>query len=167
MNIIHFDLGSNMAFAHNGCGDVIVTDKFVATGPRAERQSQILAWLIKRKAQMAAAGIRFDVCHYERPFARGFDATRSGWGIAGLIEGVFGGDGVILDSTPQAIKKFALGTGGTKKAKNNKERAENNKNVKLAMIDAAQALGYAGDNEHEADAYMGLLYAVQYVAKPE
>lgn len=176
MNIIHFDLGSNMALAHNGCGDVVISDSFVAEGPRTSRQAQILRWLIKRKTEFDKAGIKFQVCHYERPFARGFDATRSGWGIAGLIEGVFGADSVILDSTPQQIKTHAIGKpkreieyeiiGGRKKRKKmvSADRHAAAAAEKLAMIEAAQALGYNGDNEHEADAFLGLKYAEQHCA---
>lgn len=179
MNIIHFDLGSNMALAHNGCGDVVITDSFVATGPRTDRQAQILRWLVKRKGEFAKAGIKFDVCHYERPFARGFDATRSGWGIAGLIEGVFGADSVILDSTPQQIKTFAIGAPKrvieyeiVKGKKKRKKMARGDRDAaakaeKLAMIEAAQALGYNGDNEHEADAFLGLKYAEKHCAPAE
>ncbi len=179
MNIIHFDLGSNMALAHNGCGDVVVTDHFVATGPRSDRQAQILRWLVRRKEEFKKAGIRFGVCHYERPFARGFDATRSGWGIAGLIEGVFGNDSVILDSTPQSIKSFAIGKpkreatyvvvkGKKKRVKmTSAERHKAAAEEKLAMIEAAQALGYAGNNEHEADAFLGLKYAEKHCAPAE
>jgi hypothetical protein len=177
VNIIHFDLGSNMALAHNGCGDVVITDHFVATGPRSERAAQILRWLVKRKRDFKEAGIVFSVAHYERPFARGFDATRSGWGIAGLIEGVFGGDTVILDSTPQAIKSFAIGKpkrevkyeivkGKKKRIKaTSAERHAAAAAEKLLMIDAAQALGYMGNNEHEADAFLGLKYAEKHTAK--
>lgn len=177
MNIIHFDLGSNMALAHNGCGDVVIAERFTATGARSDRQAQILRWLMKRKAEFKAAGITFEVCHYERPFARGFDATRSGWGIAGLIEGVFGNDAVILDSTPQQIKTFAIGAPkrvieyeivkGKKKRKKMSSAARHAAAdaEKLAMIAAAQALGYYGDNEHEADAYLGLKYAEKSCVK--
>lgn len=167
MNIIHFDLGSNMALAHNGCGDVVITDHFTAVGPRADRQAQILRWLVKRKSQFEKAGIKFKVCHYERPFARGFDATRSGWGIAGLIEGVFGNDCVILDSTPQSIKSFALEKIGRKPSRSktkmkSAERTAAALQEKLYMIEAAQAMGYKGNNEHEADAFCGLKYAEEY-----
>jgi hypothetical protein len=166
MKIIHFDLGSNMAFAHNGCGDVVITDHFVATGPRQQRQAEILRWLVRRRKELSLAGIKFDVVHYERPFARGFDATRSGWGIAGLIEGVFGSDTVILDSTPQSIKSFALGSKKiARKKMTSAERHAAAAAEKLLMIDAARALGYMGNNEHEADAYLGLKYAEQYTAR--
>lgn len=164
MNIIHFDLGSNMALAHNGCGDVVVTKHFVAKGSRAQRMSQTLDWLVKVKYAAHEAGIKFDVAHYERPFSRGFDATRCGWGIAGLVESVFGNDCVVLDSTPADIKKFALGK--IKRVKmTSAEKKKANAAEKLAMIDVAQFWGYQGNNEHEADAFLGLKYAETEVRK--
>lgn len=172
MKIIHLDLGTNMAFAHNGCDGVVVVEHFTSTGARPERAAQTLRWLAKRAKQMQDAGIAFNVCHYERPFSRGYDATRCTWGIAGIIEGVFGGNTVILDSTPQSIKSFALEKIGrvptrskTKMKKAQREAAA--KQEKLWMIEAAQAMGYAGDNEHEADAYCGLKYAEHYAAHGE
>lgn len=172
LEIIHFDIGSNMAFAHNGCGDVVVTDHFTATGPRADRAAQTLRWLARRKKEMHDAGIQFRVCHIERPFSRGFDATRCGWGIAGLVEAVFGNNTVVLDSTPQSIKSFALAKIGrvpsrSKTKMKSADREAAAKQEKLWMIEAAQAMGYEGENEHEADAYCGLKYAEEYCAHGE
>ena len=173
MNIIHFDIGANMAFAHNGCGDFVVVEKFVCEGSRAWRAACTLLWLARRHSEFKKAGIKFDVCHYERPFTRGYDASRSLWGIAGLIEGVFGNDCVVLDSTPQQIKTFAIGepkrvieyeiVKGKKKRKKmtSAARTKAAAEEKLLMIARAQALGYMGENEHEADAFLGLKYAEQ------
>jgi hypothetical protein len=167
LKIIHFDLGTNMAFAHNGCDGVVVAERFTATGPRATRAAQTLAWMQERKREMSLAGIRFNVCHYERPFSRGFDATRCGWGLAGLIEAVWGASCVVLDSTPQAIKSFALGKAPNrgKSKMSSLKRREANAQEKFNMIAAAQSLGYYGENEHEADAYLGLKYAEKYCAR--
>lgn len=163
MKIIHFDLGQNMAFAHNGCDGVVIAERFTATGSRAERAAQTLAWMTKRKAEMQAEGIIFNVCHYERPFSRGFDATRCGWGLAGIIEAVWGGDCVVLDSTPQAIKSFALGSKKiARKKMTSAQKRRANEAEKLAIIEKAQEFGYYGDNEHEGDAYVGLKYAEQF-----
>lgn len=151
MKIIHFDLGSNMAFAHNGCGDVVIWEHREFKGSRQERAAATLRWLLRRFKEMKKAGIEFDVVHYERPFARGQAATRSLWGIAGILEAAAIVNGwPTLDSTPLEIKKFATG----------KAKAE-----KSDMIAAARKIGYRGDNEHEADAYLGLKYAEKYVTK--
>ena len=164
MKIVHFDLGSHMAYAHNGwIGEPIHVGHFDAEGSRQERAALILAWLFECKIEW---GVVFDVCHYERPFARGFDATRCGWGIAGLIEGVYGADCVVLDTTPQSIKSFALGSKKiARKKMTSAERRVAAANEKLAMIARARELGYTGDNEHEADAYLGLKYAEHYCRK--
>lgn len=169
MNIIHFDIGSHMALAHNGCDGVVVVEHFVATGARQHRAAQTLRWLARRSKEMKDAGIVFDVCHYERPFSRGFDATRCGWGLAGLVEAVFGGTTAGLDSTPQSIKSFALAKLGRKPTRTREKmksalRAAAAAQEKLWMIEAAQLMGYEGDNEHEADAYCGLKYAEQFCA---
>lgn len=172
MNIIHFDIGTNMAFAHNGCDGVVVVEHFTATGARQERAAQTLRWLAKRAKEMRDAGIKFDVCHYDRPFARGYDATRCLWGIAGIVEAVFGGDTVLLDSTPQSVKSFALEKIGRKptRSKTKMKKADREaaaKQEKLWMIEAAQMMGYVGEHEHEADAFCGLKYAEEFCAKGE
>lgn len=152
MKIIHFDIGANMAFAHNGMGDdVIIVDSKVFTGNRQERAAATLRWLLKRFKEMKAEGIEFDAVHYERPFARGQAATRSLWGVAGVLEAAAVVNGwATLDSTPVEIKKHATG---------------NAKASKEDMIAAARKAGYRGTNEHEADAYLGLRYAIQYITK--
>lgn len=172
MNILHFDLGTNMALAHNACGDVIVTEHFVASGPRAERAAQTLRWMAKRASEMKKAGLVINLTHYERPFSRGFDATRCTWGLAGIIEGVFGGHCAIIDSTPQSIKSFALAKIGrvpsrSKTKMKSKAREAAAAQEKLWMIEAAQFMGYQGTNEHEADAFCGLKYAEYYAVHGE
>lgn len=151
MKIIHFDIGANMAFAHNGMGDdAIIVDSKAFTGNRQERAAATLRWLLKRFKEMKAAGIEFDAVHYERPFARGQAATRSLWGVAGILEAAATINGwPTLDSTPVEIKKFAT------HAKASKDE----------MMVVATARGYRGSNEHEADAYLGLQYALKYITK--
>lgn len=172
MKIIHFDIGSNMAFAHNACGDVVVVEHFKATGSRADRAAQTLRWLARRTKEMKDAQIKFDVCHYDRPFTRGYDASRCLWGIAGIVEAVFGGDTVLLDSTPQSVKSFALAKIGrvpsrSKTKMKSADRIKAAAQEKLWMVEAAQVMGYTGDHEHEADAYCGLKYAEEFCARGE
>lgn len=152
MKLIHFDIGSNMALAHNGMGDdAIIVESKTFAGNRQERAAATLRWLLKRFKEMKAEGVEFDAVHYERPFARGQAATRSLWGVAGVLEAAAAISGwPTLDSTPVEIKKFATG---------------NAKASKEDMISAARKVGYRGHNEHEADAYLGLRYAIQYVTK--
>lgn len=142
MKIIAFDLGRNMAWAHN----VDLVQVFAAhnsfEGERAHRQGRILELLplIFRDTPRP-----FDAVVYETPFARGRDATRSLWGIAGLIEACATNAGLpVVDVAVPTIKKFATGHG---------------KACKEDMIAAAQRMGYKGSNEHEADAVCLLRYA--------
>lgn len=159
LKLIALDLGSNMALAHNGFDDVVVTDGHQFIGSRAERATLTLAWLDKRFGEIkkACPGILSVV--YERPFARGFDATRCGWGIAGLIEALAGKhEMAVVDQTPQAIKKFATGRGasGKKGTRGNAKKQQ----ADSAMLAAANRMGYLGCDEHEADAYCLLMFAL-------
>lgn len=172
LKIIHFDIGSNMALAHNACDGVVVVEHFVAKGPRQERAAQTLRWLLRRYREMTDAGISFDVCHYDRPFTRGYDASRCLWGIAGIVEAVFGGNTILLDSTPQSVKSFALAKIDRKPARSKTkmkkaDREASAKAEKLFMIAAAQVMGYEGEHEHEADAFCGLRYAEEFCARGE
>lgn len=140
MNILTFDLGSHMAVADNLWGFPQV-NSWQFKGNRVDRAQQTLALLLELRH---ASGAIIDTVVYERPFARGMHATRSLWGIAGMIEGVFGSVAAVNDVTPAQIKEWATGSG---------------KASKEDMIARAQALGYTGADEHEADAWLLLLYA--------
>ena len=150
LRIAAFDLGANLAMAHNGCDGVIIVQHVVFTGPRAHRANQTMLWLVKRFIELQAADVKLDAVFYERPFARGRDATRSLWGIAGILEAVASEWYPVVDGTPSEIKKFATGKSSASKDD---------------MLEAAIRLGYTGSNEHEADAFCGLHYALKYVSK--
>ena len=141
MKIIAFDLGRNFAWAYNGKGLMTGSINFGEV-PRAHRQGLLIDYL-KRLFIQIPAGVEAVI--YETPFARGRDATRSLWGIAGIIEGTATNAGLpVVDAAVPTIKKFATGHG---------------KACKEDMIAAAQKFGYKGDNEHEADAVCLLMYA--------
>lgn len=149
MKIAAFDLGSHIACAHNitGAGDERVTH-YDATGDRVQRAGQIMGWLKEAFAQFEAHG-GVDVIVYERPFARGQHATRSLWGVAGILEALAGAySWPVIDYTPTEIKKHATGNG----------KAE-----KDDMILAASCTGYMGDNEHEADAWCCMRFAEENI----
>jgi hypothetical protein len=81
-----------------------------------------------------------EVVVYERPFSRGLDATRSGWGYAGIIEGLSTGSGAaVLDPTNGSVRKWATGSG---KKQGSKE----------PMIARAKELTGLDLDEHSADA---------------
>ena len=138
MKILAFDLGSNMAWATNvKCKLPIGSKKF--DGIRTHRLGATLKWL------QAFDWANLEAVVYETPFARGRDATRSLWGIAGLIEATATNAGLpVVDVAVPTIKKFATGHGFAAKSE---------------MIIAANRMGYVGTNEHEADALCLLRYA--------
>ena len=137
MKIIAFDLGKNFAWAHNApytCGGIELQ------GVRAHRLCQLMNYLQNQNWLK-----KFDAAIYETPFARGRDATRSLWGIAGIIEACATQYNLpIMDAAVPTIKKFATGYG---------------KGPKVDMIAAAQRMGYKGTDEHQADAFCLLKYA--------
>lgn len=144
MKIIALDLGSNMALAHNGM-DVPIVDNKVFKGTRAHRAHDTRCWLRDRFASIDLNCMPISLVVYERPFARGMDATRSLWGIAGIVEQLATEFGwAVTDATPGDIKKWATGRGDASKED---------------MLAAAIRLGYMGDNEHEADAFCLLKFA--------
>lgn len=138
-----FDLGATFGWATNlaslklgrGWGSVTLP------GIRAHRLGAFASWLRENEAWLR----ELDVVVYETPFTRGRDATRSLWGMAGVLEaGATELNLAVVDVAVPTIKKFAAGHG----------RAP-----KCGMIDAARRLGYRGGDEHQADAYCLLKYA--------
>lgn len=145
MKIAALDIGSHTALAHNilGMGNERVTH-VDAAGDRPARAAVILGWLSEAFRQIHEHG-GVDVVVYERPFARGQHATRSLWGVAGLIEATAAAYNYpVIDYTPKEIKKHATGNASADKD---------------AMILAAACTGYMGDNEHEADAWCVMRFA--------
>lgn len=139
MNIIAFDLGRNFAWARNTIP--LRVGNLLIEGPRAHRQGRLLEYL----DALFERAITLQAVVYETPFARGRDATRSLWGIAGIIEAcATNAELPVVDVAVPTIKKFATGNGFAPKSD---------------MIVAAKRFGYKGDNEHEADAVCLLRYA--------
>ncbi len=139
MRIIAFDLGKNFAWAWRPQRG-IVAGHLALDGIRSHRMGQLMKLLPPILGSMC-----FDAVVYETPFARGRDATRSLWGIAGIVEACATNAGcAVVDVAVPTIKKFATGHG---------------KAPKDDMIAAAQRMGYRGTNEHEADAVCLLAYA--------
>jgi Holliday junction resolvasome RuvABC endonuclease subunit len=137
MKIIAFDLGQNFAWATNV--GATRSSHSILDGPRAHRFGKLLGLL-----PILFEHQNYDAVIYETPFARGRDATRSLWGYAGIIEACASEAGFpVVDCAVTTLKKFATGNGRASKEE---------------MIAAAQAMGYRGSNEHEADAYCLLLY---------
>lgn len=148
MRVLALDLGTNMAAAWGDTPSHGGTAHFVAGGPKAKRPEKLAnihKWLVSFLISPGSV----DAVVFERPFARGQGATRMLWGIAGIIEAVAHESGVaVIDLPPASIKKWATGSG---------------KASKEDMLDAARGMGYIGSNEHEADAYCLLQYALSKI----
>ncbi len=94
-----------------------------------------------------------DVVAYYRPFARGADATRCGWGAVGVVEAVFGRQAAVLDVaeiTVRAWHKFPAKLA----------RAD----LKKFSVDLANKLGYHPVTHDEADAALLLHYVQEKIA---
>lgn len=142
LRVIAFDLGKNMAWAFSGEDGKPMSGWQFFKGKRVDRAAGTYVWLRDLLSLFADS---VDVVCYERPFARGFDATRSLWGIAGLIEALATAAGLpVIDVTPSEIKVWATGRGDAEKAD---------------MIAVAAQMGYdkRGKDEeaieHESDAF--------------
>ena len=143
MKLIAFDLGAHFAMAHNVFKSGWRWQSWHYEGDRQFRLAEILEQTEILFRALRGQGL--EAVFYERPFARGMAATRSGWGIAGVIEAVAMRYGLVaLDMPPATIKKFATGKGRASKQE---------------MIEAARRFGYTGSDEHEADTVCALKYA--------
>lgn len=138
-----FDLGATFGWATNvacariprGCGAVELP------GIRAHRLAAFARWLRDNADWLCSC----DAIIYETPFVRGRDATRSLWGMAGVLEAEATIMNLaVVDASVPTIKKFATGRGDAPKQK---------------MMEAARRLGSRARDEHEADAFCLLKYA--------
>jgi Holliday junction resolvasome RuvABC endonuclease subunit len=137
MKIVAFDLGTTWAYAETGG---LVSHRTCLGDNRAEKLSDFAAYLGEPQRAFRV----FDLVIYERPFTRGLAATRMLWGMAGILEAYAARHCAVLDASPSEIKFWATGRGHAPKDH---------------MIARAQELGYRGENEHEADAFLLLKYA--------
>ena len=136
MNIVAFDLGSTIGWATNH-SDMCSHKIFI--GSRAKRLYEIKQWFSNLHWKP------YNIVVYETPLARGQDATRILWGIAGILEACATEAQLpVIDIAVPTIKKFATGYGMA---------------GKLEMMIAARKYGFVPQNEHEADAVCLLKYA--------
>lgn len=151
MKIIAFDLGRTFGWAtnikrKNKWGRVTLSEV------RAHRQGEFMQLLRGELLTITDGDLcdlpdltKADAIIYETPFARGYAATRSLWGMAGVLEAAASRAGApVVDVAVSTIKKFATGSGTA---------------PKNSMVAAARRLGYRGSNDNEADAYCLLKYA--------
>ena len=149
--ILALDLGSVAGWALIQGGRVEGWGQEEFPGDRHKRLWAFQAWLNKFMVERP-----LDVIAYERPFTRGLGATRSLWGMAGIVDawshglGSIGQGGAAIDIVPSTLKKWATGSG----------RAE-----KWEMIAAAHkwAPDLGNNDEHAADAIVLGMYVYNHL----
>lgn len=144
--------------------DIGAAGGWATNAPRATRRSG--AWqfppgtlgrgerfrLLHEMLHKMMVSLKIECVVYERPFARGYHATRNLWGYAAMIEAAAAEAGcACVDITPGEIKSYTTGTGKASKAQ---------------MTEAMRQRGYVGSNEHEADALCLLAYAEAKIEWP-
>lgn len=138
-SILTLDLGATVGWAHGfdleqGGTAYYGTLKF--DGDRPRRLSTLYNWAHKVCTMKV-----IDVVVYERPFCRGMAATRSLWGMAGVVEAAATAAGAaVVDVELNRIKKYTGVKGRTK------------------PLDWARKKGYNIETDHEADALALLHY---------
>ncbi len=143
MKILALDLGATTGWAVVEDGKVVEYGEQEFGGDRAHRLRGFRMWLM---------GVVLcsdpDTVIFERPFCRGLHATRSLWGMAGIVEEAVVDCAACLDIVPSTIKKWATGSG----------RASKEQMTEYAWL----LMGMKGDDkmgEHEADAIALGMYA--------
>ena len=114
--ILALDLGAVAGWALVQGGKVDSWGQVSFPGDRHKRLWAFQAWLSSFLPERP-----LDVVAYERPFTRGLAATRSLWGMAGIVDawshglGTVGVGGAAIDLVPATLKKWATGSGKAEK----------------------------------------------------
>mgnify|MGYP001827113551 CR=1 FL=1 len=145
-NAMAFDLGTKLGCAwssedqvHTEMVDLTKGEKDAIRAQKFARFAQYVKYRLETDKP--------DFVVYERPFSRGLAATRHGWGFAGILEASCCFlDIPCVDQVPTTIKKWATGSGKASKED--------------MIAKAHEALG-KDVSEHEADAYLLLMYAME------
>ncbi len=152
MKILALDLGATTGWAVVEYGKATEWGEDTFEGNRPRRFRNFRNWLIYR--------IKYhepDTVIYERPFCRGLHATRSLWGMAGVVEEVVVDCAACLDIVPTTLKKWATGSG----------RASKQDMIAAAYALAPCLLYHVKLGEHEADAIILGLYAAENIEPGE
>ena len=141
MKLIALDPSTTaMGYAYEGGSGVLR-----AKGVRPQR-----LWMMQAELLRLLEITWADTVIYYRPFARGADATRCGWGIAGVIEALaFARLAAVMDITEGTVRKFY---NFPKKAPREELKAF-----------ARQLAGVTSDDE--ADAILLYRYAMENVSR--
>ncbi len=149
MKILALDLGSTIGWATVEDGKVLTWGEQTFPGDRAHRLHAFREWLLEALAWCP------DTVIYERPFSRGLHATRSLWGMAGIVEEAVVDRAACLDIVPSTLKKWATGSGRA-----NKEQMII---AAVRLVHPPQSGPWAEMREHEADAIILGLYAAENI----
>lgn len=142
MDILALDLGKNLGVATNRAG-IWKAGTIRLDGETRGTRAVSLVDYLDDATFLQAEGL---LVAYERPFTRGLDATRSLWGMAGMVEWWAAENGLpCVDIVPSQVKKWATGKGTAKKPD---------------MMAAAARLGFPNVDEHAADALLLGLFVV-------
>lgn len=146
MDILALDLGTKTGIARKFGLEWHAQSLALNGQTRGERVVQLVDYLDRR------SWTQDTLVAYERPFTRGLAATRSLWGMAGVIEWWAAKYGLTcVDIVPSQVKKWATGSGIAKKPD---------------MMAAVARLGFPNVDEHAADALLlGLFVAANMEKK--
>ncbi len=153
MKILALDLGATTGWAIVEHGKVLNWGEQYFPGDRAHRLRAFREWLL------GLLTWDLDTVIYERPFCRGLHATRSLWGMAGIVEEVVVDCAACLDVVPSTIKKWATGNGRASK--------EEMTGVAYATVTVDRHMDDVSLRDNEADAIILGLYAAENIEPGE
>ena len=154
MKILALDLGATTGFALIEEGKALSWGEKTFPGDRPQRFRAFRRWLV---AYLLAN--RPDTVIYERPFCRGLHATRSLWGMAGIVEEAVVDYAACLDIVPTTLKKWATGSGKASK--------QDMIFIAVRFVHPPQSGPWPEMGEHEADAIILGLYAAENIEPGE
>jgi len=114
------------------------------------------------KDAMENDGEPFDVVAYETPFNRGLDATRCGWGLAGIIEALATEYGAaVVDVRNTDLKQWAGVKVGRGAKGANESKFDMNKSPMIAKAEEFTLWSWTNLNDHVADAIVLYHYVLE------
>lgn len=158
MRLLAIDQGSKHAGFYDG-----TTPTPIELNPDLIRHERMLEF---KKALEGFLGSEepFDAVAYETPFNRGLDATRCGWGLAGIIEAVATEYGAAVVDVPNTTLKAWVGIHVGRGAKGaNESKFDVNKAPMIVKAEELTLWQFPDLNEHVADAIVLYHYVLERV----
>lgn len=148
MRLLAIDQGSKHAGFYDG-----VTPTPIELNPDLIRHERMFEFKKALVGFLEAAEQPFDVVAYETPFNRGPDATRCGWGLAGIIEAIATEYGAAVVDIPNTTLKSWAGIHIGRGAKGaNESKFDINKAPMIIKAEELTLWEFPDLNEHQADA---------------